>query len=243
MSEEQQRWMSPDGQPFDRQRFLFAPAPEQIGRVVIASSTLPQSQVWRKVLSAVGIPFRHTLGYLGEAGMACFECERDPGRLVRREVLVFSEAATLFRRIHSSSFEFLWKDPLDRLLFRYEDGLPSAPGSDHIFHLLRAGEEAWTHWLLDQAAHTLERGGSVEFPILGQGSWRLRRNAIGFGAMEMRRDDLEFFRKDEMVIELHPSYIGEARGFKPLKAARGSIGNVAVLEKLLVHALGLPLRD
>jgi len=242
MENEQQRLIWPSGQPFDMQRCLFAPSPKQIGRTSIASSTLKQNQVWLKVFSSVGLPFRHTLGYLGEAGIACFECDRDPGRFIRREVLVFAEAASLFARSTAHSFEYLWKDHLDRLIFRFDGSLPTVIPDDHIFRFLVAAEAAWTQRFLENAADNLGRGGSVEFPILGQGTLRLSRTSLSLGSQVLEAADLKDFSIDASGLEIRPSLEGEMRGIKPIRAAKGSIGNAEALYKLLTHALNLRTR-
>lgn len=243
MQSPQQSYVWPDGNPFDAGRVLFAPPPVEIGPVQIASSSLPQNRAWTKALSSIGFTFRHTLGYIGESGIACFECDRNPGRFIRREVLVFSEAASLFKHRGPSSFEYLWKDPLDRLVFRYEDSLPSPIPRDHIFHLLEAAENIWTHRFLDIATGILERGGSVPFAILGRGEVRIGPASIGLDSMDYERTDLEFFRRNQQGIEIHPSYKGEARGFRTWTASTQTVSNLEALHQLLVHALQLPLRD
>jgi hypothetical protein len=243
MSEQQQPLLWPDGQPFDQRRCLFAPPPTQIGSVRVASSSLPLNRVWTKALSGLGFQFRHTLGYLGEKGVACFECDRNPGRLIRREVLVFEEAANLFARSTSTSFEFLWKDPLDRLLFRYEGVTPPEVGKDHILNLLEAAESAWTQGMLSFAMGNLRRGGSMEFPVLGQGILRLSQNSLSLGSQHFSREDLECFKCDPASLEICASYKGEARGLQSIAASTAEIGNVEVLHQLLVQVLHLPVRD
>lgn len=219
-----------------RKDFHFAPPPEQIGRVLAASTTLRENRVWLKHFSSLGIPFQHSLGYLGEAGVACFECERHPGRLIRREVLVFSEAASLFRRRSGEGvFEFLWKDPLDRLLFRFDD--------QKLFDLLKAAEEAWTKRVLNAASETLDRGGSIEFPVLGQGVLRIGPTSLSWGNLILKPNDFKFFCRDHFGFELHPSYSGEVKGFEPLKARAEAVANLEALTQLLIHVFGLPLAD
>ena len=240
MAVQPQPLLWPDGQPFDQRRCLFAPPPEQIGTVAVASSSLPLNRVWMKSLSGLGVRFRHTVGYLGDQGVACFECDRSPARLVRREVLVFTEAANLFTHSTPSSFEFLWKDPLDRLLFRYEDIPPPRVGRDHILHLLKAAEAAWTHGMLNYALGNIRRGGSMEFPFLGQGTLRVGPNSLSFGAQELTREDLEFFRRDQSRLEIHASHKGKALGLNSFAASTSTIGNVEVLHELLVKVLHLP---
>lgn len=204
---------------------------------------LPQSKVWTKALSSIGFSFRHTLGYIGASGVACFECDRNPGRLTRREVLVFSDAVSLFKFRGPSKFEYLWKDPLDRPVFRYEDHLPAPIPQDHIVHLLEAAESIWTHRFLEIATGVLERGGSVPFSIHGKGEIRICPTGIGLDSVEYDRADLEFFRRSLNGIEIHPSYKGEARGFRPWTATTQTVSNVEALHQLLVHALQLPIRD
>ena len=216
--------------------FHFAPPPEQIGRVLAASTTLRKNRVWLQYLSSLGIPFQHSLGYLGEDGVACFECERNPGRLIRREVLVFSEAASLYRRRSTEGvFEFLWKDPLDRLIFRFDD--------QKLFDVLKAAEDAWTKRLLNHASETLDRGGSIEFPILGQGVLRLDLTRLSWGNLILKPGDFKFFCRDHLGFELHPSYSGESKGFTPLKARSEAVANLEALTQLLIHVFGLPLTD
>ncbi|MBM3758777.1 MAG: hypothetical protein FJW36_00870 [Acidobacteria bacterium] len=238
-----QNYAWPDGTPFDVERHLFAPPPAEIGSVQIVSSTLPQSRVWTKALSSIGFAFRHTLGYIGGSGVACFECDRNPGRLIRREVLVFADAASLFKSRGPSTFEYLWKDPLDRLVFRYADSLSEPIPQDHIVHLLEAAEAIWTHRVLDIATGILERGGSVPFSILGKGEIRIRPAGLAIDSAHYDRADLEFFRRTTNGIEIHPSYRGEARGFRPWTASTHTVSNFEALLQLLVHALQLPHRD
>ena len=216
--------------------FHFAPPPEQIGRVLAASTTLRKNRVWLKHFSSLGIPFQHALGYLGESGVACFECDRNPGRLIRREVLVFAEASNLFRRRSDAGvFEFLWKDPLDRLLFRFDD--------QKLFDLLKAAEEAWTKLVLNAASDTLDRGGSIDFLVLGQGVLRLGPTSLSWGNLILKPTDFKFFCRDHFGFELHPSYAGEAKGFVPLKARAEAVANLEALTQLLIHVFGLQLTD
>lgn len=233
----------PNGEPFDEDRRLLLPAPPEIGSVQFASTTLTKSNEWTKALSWIGMTFRHTTGYIGSLGIACFECDRKPDRLTRRETLLYAEASSLFKRRTSTSFEFLWKDHLDRLIFRYEDNLPAVIPPDHIVHMLDAAESIWIHRFLDIASGNLERGGGVDFTILGRGVLRIGPSSITFDSLEFERSDFEFFRRTTDSIEIHPSYKGEARGFRTWQAKTHTVSNVEALHQLLVHALQLPLRD
>ncbi len=230
----------PDGERFDFSRGLFVPPPERIGSVLMATSTLLKDQKWKKMLSPIGVPFRHTAGYLGESGVACYECLRDTKNLVRKEVLVFAQAATLYTHTTKDSFEFLWKDPLERLLFRYEDEPPKQLKQDHILNLLRAAESLWTRSLVEIAMPHVQRGGAVELPVLGKGLIRVSHGGIAWNGSEWRRDELEHFQLTAGVLRIQTSYKGEAHGRKPLLAPAAAVGNLALLEHLLTHALRLP---
>ena len=214
---------------------FFAPPPAQIGTVQQAHSTLRTNKIWLRHLSLLGLPFRHSLAYLGEHGFACFECDRHPGRLVTREVVVYADVANLYTRSEGSSLEFLWKDPLDRLVFRYEFG-PTHP----LKPLLEGAAVSWTEHVLNHASDTISRGGSVEFPILGQGLLRLGARNLTWGMTSLNREDMESFRHDESGIELLPSYTGEARGIEPLRAKAANVGNMAALVQLMTYLFELP---
>lgn len=216
--------------------FHFAPAPEEIGKVLAASTTLRKNRVWLKYVSIFGIPFQHSLGYLGEAGLACFECEGKPEHLIRREVLIFAEAACLFRRRSGEGvFEFLWKDPLDRLLFRFDD--------QKLFDLLEAAEEVWTKRVLNLASETLDQGGRIDFPVLGQGVLRLGPTSLSWGNLNLNPADFKFFCRGHFGFELHPSYTGEIKGFRPLRARTETVANLEALTQLLIHVFGLSMTD
>lgn len=227
----------------EQDRVLFVPPPEQIGQVRTASTTLRAGKAWQEALARVGVPFRHTVGYVGEAGVACFECTRSRANLVRREVLAFSDAVNLFAHSTPQSFEFLWKDPLDRLLFRYEDAPPAAPGPDHILHLLLAAEQAWTANRLRKAIPHIERGGTLEFPVLGQGAIRLDTHTISWGNQYWERADLDSFSLQPVRLEVAMSYRGQGHGKQPLVVNPASVANVGVLRYMLEHALHLTSSD
>ncbi len=216
--------------------FYFAHPPEQIGSIIAATTTLQKHRVWLKHLSPLGYPFRHSLGYLGEKGVACFECEHNPRNLIRRELLIFSEAANLFtKRSGSANFEFYWKDPLDRVLFRVADV--------KLLSLLKAAEAAWTQRLLNSASDTIERGGSVNFPLLGQGVLRLGPSSINWGPSLLKSTHFKFFCRDHTFFQLYPSYAGEQAGVESIKASVETVGNLETLTQLLIHAYGIPIQD
>lgn len=240
---QQTNWRWPDGEPFDARRCLFVAPPEQIGRVLMASSSLPEAQLWRKALSPLGFRFRHTLGYLGTEGFACFECEGSPKHLIRREQLLFSEATNLFLRRSASSSEFIWKDHLDRLLFRFELTHPHDAPQDHIIHLLRAAETHWTARVLNTMMATVQRGGSVEFPVLGEGSFRLGPNYLSLGQQQFPLESFESLRSAPSRLVLLPTAVAEAGGLQPVELNRAAVGNADALEHLLRSFFQLPLAN
>lgn len=186
--------------------------------------------------------FDHTLAYLSENGIACFECTGGPTNFKRRELLLFSQASSLLTKQNSSGYEFLWKDPQDRLVFRWE-GRFAAPGTEpprsHIFHSLKAAENAWTSFLVDDAAQQIARGGGVSFPLLGQGALRLTSMQLTWNAPTtthmLDHEDIATFQCDSKTFEITPTYKGEAKGFKGLKIAVEQVGNLKALTTLLTR--------
>ena len=205
-----------------------------IGATVIGTPLL----TW--FLYRQALRFRHTLAYLSENGIACFECFGSPNNFTRRELLLFSQAKALFTKRNGSAFEFLWKDPQDRLVFRWADSFAGEgiePPRSHIFHALKAAESTWTSFLVEDATQQLARGGGVAFPLLGQGTLSVTSTHLTWTTPErnhtISREDMELFRCESGIFEITPSYKGEAKGFTGFKIATGQVGNLNALTGLL----------
>ena len=186
--------------------------------------------------------FDHTLAYLSEKGIACFECTGGPTNFTRRELLLFSQATALLTKQNSSSYEFLWKDSQDRLVFRWEGRFPvpgAEPPRSHIFHMLKAAENAWTAFFVEDATQQISRGGGVSFPLLGQGALRMTSAHLTWNAPEttqmIEHDDISTFQCDSKTFEITPSYKGEAKGFQGLKISVEQVGNLKALTTLLTR--------
>lgn len=184
--------------------------------------------------------FRHTLAYLSENGIACFECVGSANNFTRRELLLYSQAKALFTKRNGSVFEFLWKDLQDRLVFRWTgsfEGEGMEPPRSHIFHALNAAESTWSSFLIEDATQQLARGGGVAFPLLGQGTLRVTSTHLTWTTPErnhtISREDMELFRFKSGIFEITTSYKGEANGFTGFKIATGQVGNLNALTGLL----------
>lgn len=212
----------------------------QRGMLIGASSICTPLLTW--LLYQRASRFHHTLAYLSENGIACFECKGDPGNFTRRELLLFSQATALFTKQNSAVHEFFWKDPQDRLVFRWEGRFEVKgiePARSHIFHALKAAEGVWTAFLVEDATQQITCGGGVSFPLLGQGTLRITSTQLTWAAPEkvhtLAHDDIEIFRCDSGTFEITPSYKGEAKGFPGLKIAAEQVGNLKALTALLTR--------
>ena len=211
-------------------------------RGMLIGAALISAPLWTWLLYQRVSRFHHTLVYLSENGVACFECTGSPENFTRRELLLFSQATALFTKQNSSVYEFLWKDPQDRLVFRWE-GRFAVPGIEvprsHIFQGLKAAERAWTSFFVEDATQQLERGGSVSFVLLGQGTLRMTSTQLTWNASEkthmLNHEDIETFQCDSQTFAITPSYKGESKGFAGLKIAVEHVGNLKALTTLLTR--------
>jgi hypothetical protein len=232
----------PDGEEFDANRYLFVDPPSEIGHVRIATSTLFQSDLWRRHLTMLGMSFRHHLGYIGENGIAFYRCEKSPENVVAKDVLLFEDAEDLFSAVGREGFEYYWKDPLGRVLFRYQDELPASVPQDHAFYFMRAAENEWTNWLLNRAVVHLENGGSMKFKVLGGQDIAINLNGLLLDGKVVYRMDLECFAWDMARIELVPSHSGFAKGMGPVTLHRPQIANSEALVQLMAKGLHIEVR-
>ena len=139
---------------------------------------------------------------------------------MRRELLLYSQAKALFTKRNGSVFEFLWKDPQDRIVFRWAGrfaGEGIEPPRSHIFHALKAAESTWTLFLVEDATQQFARGGGVAFPLLGRGTLRVTSTHLTWTTPERN----------------HTISRAKRRDLRALKIATGQVGNLNALTGLL----------
>ena len=118
------------------------------------------------------------------------------------------------------------------------------PAADHIYHLLKAAEAAWTTKIPDAATARMDHGGSVTFPILGQGNLSVGANGLVWNQSQstlvLKRPDIESFSRNLVEFSIQPSFIGASKGFEGLKSKTEAIGNLEALQQIMIHVLGVP---
>src|SRR5262249_47863480 len=126
--------------------------------------------------------FSHTCTYVGREGIARFTCSGSRDHLEESEILLFRNATELrtsqTRRYvngvyQGTSYSFSWSDVGGRVRYELNGTYKSAagtPSSTDPFQFARAGEFAWTVYLLGEARRQVELAGSVPFNLKG-GQW------------------------------------------------------------------------
>lgn len=136
--------------------------------------------------------FSHTVTYVCAGGLARYGCTGTRDSVSSTEVFPFADAQHL--RTHTvlhytngtyqhTAYTYTWSDINGTARFAItgqHNSETGSPTSQHAFHFARAGEIAWTIFLLNQVDAQLSSNGHIQFALTG-GDWiRLGKDSIQF---------------------------------------------------------------
>jgi hypothetical protein len=136
--------------------------------------------------------FSHTVTFVGRDGLARFGCSGNRDNVSSTEIFHFADAQDLrTRTVHhytngvyqNTQYTYTWTDINGVQRFAISgshNSENSAPPSQHPFHFARAGEIAWSNFLLNLAYRQIELGNPIRFNLSG-GDWiKLGKESIEF---------------------------------------------------------------
>ncbi len=144
--------------------------------------------------------FSHTVTYIGRLGLARYTCSGNRDNVSTKEVFLFADAEDLRTKtvLHytngayqHTNYTYTWNDRHGGPCFiitGQHNSEAGNPPTTHAFQFARAGEIAWTLFLLAQMREEDERKLSVQFHLTGDDWIKLSKDGIRFKVGGMKED-------------------------------------------------------
>src|ERR1043165_9099715 len=134
--------------------------------------------------------FSHYCAYVGTKGCAMFRCSGSRDKIVKKDVLIFDEAAHLrVQTTHvfvngaypNTNYNYVWTNRYGKEILAIADSHNShnnPPPAGSSYHFAQAAEMAWSLFLLATILPELKAGGKYQFRLTGDNSITLRQDSL-----------------------------------------------------------------
>lgn len=199
--------------------------------------------------------FRHSCTYVGERGIAWFECSGSRDHLKRADIFLFRDAAELrisqtrhyYNGVYTgTNYSFTWSDENGKQVYLLSGNYRSEKGTpkeSDPYYFAQSAEIAWTQYLFRNIDQVLSAGGKFLFGLKGSSYVELGEGFLvldqGSGPMRLDADQIDRVAIENGVVSIWE--VGGKKGWFSSTGvhsfAYGDLGNarffLIALEKLL----------